>query len=158
MEVDNELRHKRHILQWHTKQSTPMASCWAHARIFNHLRSRVQNGYSRWWETREKSKLGRGIRVRSQSKEVIYNVHKYFERLNKKRRTKAPVKRASELSEATRLEKLLCDLYWRREHLSRQLRGIRDQGKRLLMILMKREFKKPFMLCMAGQNDLTSLS
>ena len=42
-----------------------------------------------------------------------------------------------------------------KEHLSRQLRGIRDQGKRLLMILMKREFKK---LCMAGQNDLTSLS
>ena len=44
-----------------------------------------------------------------------------------------------------------------KEHLSRQLRGIRDQGKRLLMILMKREFKKPFMLSMADQNDLTSL-
>ena len=42
-----------------------------------------------------------------------------------------------------------------KEHLSCQLR---DQGKRLLMILMKREFKKPFMLCMAGQNDLTNLS
>ena len=45
-----------------------------------------------------------------------------------------------------------------KEHLSHQIRGIRDQGKRLLMILMKREFKKPFMLCMAGQNNLTSLS
>ena len=45
-----------------------------------------------------------------------------------------------------------------KEHLSRQLRGIRDQGKRLLMILMKRKFKKPFMLSMADQNDLTSLS
>ena len=31
-----------------------------------------------------RAKLGRGIRVRSQSKEATYNVHKYFERLNKK--------------------------------------------------------------------------
>ena len=30
------------------------------------------------------SKLGREVRVRSQTKEVIYHIHKYFERLNKK--------------------------------------------------------------------------
>ena len=43
-----------------------------------------------------KSKLGRGIRVRSQTKEVIHNVHDYFERINKKVTTKTPVKRTSE--------------------------------------------------------------
>ena len=50
-----------------------------------------------------KSKLGRGIRVRSQTKEVIHNVHDYFERINKKRTTKTPVKKLQNW------EKLLCD-------------------------------------------------
>ena len=30
------------------------------------------------------SKLGRGIRVKSQTKEVVYNVHTYFEKLHSK--------------------------------------------------------------------------
>ena len=40
--------------------------------------------------------LGKGIRVKSQSKEVVYNIYSYFKKLHAKGKSQAPIKRTIE--------------------------------------------------------------
>ena len=93
MQVDNELRDKHHILQCNQHLGLHAKHTPKYLITYNHVFKMATQDDER---EEKKLKLGRGIRVRSQTKEVIYNVHEYFERINKKGTTKTPVKRTSE--------------------------------------------------------------